>query len=288
MALLMIALAWPMQAQNWPQWRGPEFTGATTEAVELPERFGPEENVKWVVDLPGASAATPVVWGDRVFVSSVDEASAVLLAMCFDAETGRLLWQREMGPGISRDRRSNYAAPSPATDGRTVWFFYSTGKLAALTMEGEPRWERNIQEEYGEFAFLWTFSSSPMLYEGRLYLQVLQRDVAVSGRGRRDGPNDSYLLALNPETGREYWRQLRASEARQESREAFSTPIPFDWNGAKEILVAGGDCITGHDAATGTELWRWGTWNPGRITHWRLVPSPVAGGGVILACAPKG
>jgi outer membrane protein assembly factor BamB len=73
-----------------------------------------------------------------------------------------------------------------------------------------------------------------------------------------------------------------------ESLEAFTTPVPFEHNGRKEILLAGGDCLTGHDAATGKELWRWGTWNPTKIGHWRLVPSPVAGSGVILACAPKG
>jgi outer membrane protein assembly factor BamB len=72
-----------------------------------------------------------------------------------------------------------------------------------------------------------------------------------------------------------------------ESLEAFTSPIPFEFNGRKEILVAGGDCLTGHDPETGKELWRWGTWNPSRIPHWRLVPSPVTGGGVILACAPK-
>jgi outer membrane protein assembly factor BamB len=73
-----------------------------------------------------------------------------------------------------------------------------------------------------------------------------------------------------------------------ESREAYSTPIPFEANGRTELLVAGGDCITGHSLKDGEEYWRWGTWNPTRITHWRLVPSPVAGGGVMLACAPKG
>jgi outer membrane protein assembly factor BamB len=81
---------------------------------------------------------------------------------------------------------------------------------------------------------------------------------------------------------------VRPAEAREESLEAFSTPIPWSFKGRSEILVAGGDCISGHAPDTGAELWRWGTWNPTRITHWRLVPSPVAGAGVVLACAPKG
>ncbi|MCB1125616.1 MAG: PQQ-binding-like beta-propeller repeat protein, partial [Verrucomicrobiae bacterium] len=116
---------------------------------------------------------------------------------------------------------------------------------------------------------------------------VLQRDGPVNGRGRSGAPIESYLLAVDPATGKNLWKQVRPSDAVAESREGFTSPIPFSGAGREEILVVGGDCLTGHDAATGAELWRWGTWNPRRIGHWRLVPSPVAGGGVILACAPK-
>ena len=109
----------------------------------------------------------------------------------------------------------------------------------------------------------------------------------AASHGRGSSPNDSYLLALDPKSGRELWRVIRPSEAVAESLEAFSTPVPHTHNGRKEILVVGGDCITGHAADTGKELWRWGTWNEQKIGHWRLVPSPVAGGGVALACGPK-
>jgi outer membrane protein assembly factor BamB len=80
---------------------------------------------------------------------------------------------------------------------------------------------------------------------------------------------------------------VRQTEAQAESREAFSTPIPHQINGKWQILIVGGDMVSGHNPDTGAELWRWGTWNPTRIGHWRLVPSPVAGAGVVLACAPK-
>jgi outer membrane protein assembly factor BamB len=285
-ALTTTAL-WPVTAGDWPQWRGPHFNGSADEQ-RVPARFSPTENVRWSVQLPGASAATPIVWGDRVFISSTDEQAQTLLAMCFDARTGELLWEKKAGDGISRDRRSNYAAPSPLTDGERVWFFYSNGQLVCFDLDGQELWSRNIQDDYGQFAFLWTFSSSPLLYQDRLYLQVLQRDVPVGGRGMRDRPNDSYLLALDPATGKELWRHIRPSEAREESLEAFSTPIPFTHNGRSEILIAGGDCISGHDSATGREYWRWGSWNPTRINHWRLVPSPVTAPGVVLVCAPKG
>jgi len=115
----------------------------------------------------------------------------------------------------------------------------------------------------------------------------LQRDKVVSGRGRKDGPNESYLLAFDPATGKELWRVTRPADAKEESLEAFNTPTPHKGDGRDELLVAGGDCISGHDLKTGKELWRWGSWNPTRIGHWRLVPSPVAGDGIVLACAPK-
>jgi outer membrane protein assembly factor BamB len=111
--------------------------------------------------------------------------------------------------------------------------------------------------------------------------------VPVEGRGLSGQENKSYLLAVDPETGETLWRQFRASRAVAESREAFSTPIPYSHAGRTQLLIAGGDDLTSHDPQTGEELWRWGTWNPERIPHWRLVPSPVAGDGIVLACAPK-
>lgn len=277
----------PALAGHWPQWRGPEFNGSSPEKG-LPSEWTKEEAV-WSVAMPGPSAATPIIWGDLVFLSTPDNATRSLHALCLDRKTGKILWDKTVGEGlIRRDDRSNFAAPSPVADADKVIFFYSNGTMVAFDHQGRELWRRDITQDYGDFAFLWTFSSSPMLHDGKLYLQVLQRDVPVNGRGRRDGPNESYLLALDPASGKTLWRQTRPSEAVAESREAFSSPIPFEYEGRREILIAGGDCLTGHDPKNGRELWRWGTWNPRKIGHWRLVPSPVTGDGVILVCAPKG
>lgn len=284
--LLVVAgtcgFAW---GNNWPHWRGPFYNGSTDE-TGLPQTWSRTEGVVWSAELPGASAATPIVWEDHVFVSTADPASDMLKAMCFDRRSGRLLWQHDIAKGIRKDYRSTFAAPSPTTDGQLVAFFYGNGDLVAFDFDGKRLWSRNIQKDYGPFAFLWTFSSSPLLYGGKLYLQVLQRDVPVRGSGLA-GRNDSYLLAMDPKTGKTLWKQIRPSQAREESREAFSSPVPFTWQGRSLLLVAGGDDLTAHDAATGRELWRWGTWNPDRIGHWRLVPSPVASRDVVLVCAPK-
>jgi outer membrane protein assembly factor BamB len=124
-------------------------------------------------------------------------------------------------------------------------------------------------------------------------MQVLQRNRPIGARGKQGA--ESFLLAMDPATGKEQWRVVRPAPGLEESLEAYSTPIPFVHNGRKEILIAGGDILSGHDPATGRELWRWGTYNqdpddPGskhRRKDFRLVPSPVAGGGVVLGCGPK-
>ena len=273
-----------VQAGEWGNWRGPSHNGSTDEK-NLPAKFSKTQNVLWSVKMDGPSAGTPVVWGDNVFVSSSNPDKEHLTANCYDLGTGALKWSHQVAKGHRQDNRSNYAAPSPVSDGQVVTFFYGNGALATYTLDGEKLWSQNIQEKHGQFAFLWTFSTSPLIHDGILYMQVLQRDTNVGSKGSDD--NRSYLLALEPKTGRQLWKVYRPAKARSESLEAFSTPIPFSHNGRDEILIAGGDCLTGHDPKSGRELWRWGTWNPTRIGHWRLVPSPVAGGGVVLACAPK-
>ena len=261
---LVFVIVSTVQGANWPQWRGPNFNGSTEEK-NLPSSWSRTENISWSADLPGASASTPIVGEDRVFVSSTDPTADVLKALCFDRRSGQLLWQHDVVEGIRKDERSYFATPSPVTDGTRVVFFYGNGALVAYDLSGTEIWSRNIQLELGEFAFNWTFSSSPVLFDGKLFLQVLQRDVAVQGRGFTDRKNESYLLAMNPATGETLWREIRPSKARAESRESFATPVPFEFQGRKELLVTGGDDVTGHDLVTGQELWRWGTSNPDRI-----------------------
>lgn len=277
-------------AQNWPQWRGPNQDGSSP-ATNLPDKFSKTEGVKWAAELPGASASVPVIWGDSVFLTTAIEAEQKLIGLCFDAATGKEKWRKVIADGLRWDERSNLASPSPVTDGERVYFFFATGDLAAFDFGGNEKWKRNLAKDHGSFATQWTYSSSPMLDQGRLYVQVLQRDEAFDfhgvQKGERGRSNDSYLLCLNPQTGRDIWKVKRPTDAVAESMEAFSTPVATTHDGQRLILLTGGDCITGHDAATGKELWRWGTWNPEKIGHWRLVPSPVAGGGVALACAPK-
>ncbi|MBP6784183.1 MAG: PQQ-binding-like beta-propeller repeat protein [Verrucomicrobiales bacterium] len=274
-------------AENWPNWRGLYFNGSSQEKG-FPAVFSKTDGVAWQTQLPGEGASTPVVWEDAVFLTAVDEKADAVVGMRISAKNGEIVWSVPFGKGVRIDERSTFAGSSAVTDGKTVWFFSGNGDLAAYDFDGKALWHRNIEEDYGDFAFQWTFSSSPQLYDGLLYLQVLQRDVPVNGRGRTGGPIESYLLAMDPATGETKWKHVRPSDAVQESKEAFSTPIPVLHEGRPEIVISGGDALTGHDPATGKELWRWATYNPEKIGHWRLVPSPVYGQGVFLVCAPKG
>ena len=285
--LIMISATVAVHAGDWPHWRGPFFNGSSDEQ-HLPSQWSTTENIAWSADLPGVAAATPIVCGNCVFLAGADAAKDTLQAMCFDRRSGRLLWQHDVAEGTQKDNRSNYASPSPVADGKLAIFFFGTGELVCFNLDGSRRWRRNIQEDYGTFAFQWTFSSSPMLYEGKLYLSVLQRDVAVGEYGLKDRENQSYLLAVDPQNGKTLWRQIRPSQAVAESRESFATVIPFEHDGQKQLLAAGGDVLSSHDSQGGRELWRGGDYNSARVTHWRLVPSPVTGKGIVLVCAPKG
>lgn len=293
-ALAMLTFPLSAAAQDWPHWRGPYLDGSTRVAG-LSIDFDAETRVRWRTPLPGPGAGTPIVLGDRVFVTSLDLENESRVAICLDRATGEEDWRRTIadvylpeGAGkLKLHDRSNYASPSPVTDGEVVVFFYGSGDLAAFSLVGEPRWSHNLQQEYGDFAFQWTFSASPTLFEGRLYLPVLQRDQPANGYGKEG--SESFLLALDPKTGETLARHVRPSDARMESLESYATMIPYVGEGGrKELLVVGGDVITGHDPLSLEELWRWGTWNEGhREMWWRVVPSPVVGGGVVLVCAPK-
>ena len=283
--ITLLAPIRPAAAEDWANWRGPNYDGSTSE-TNLPTDFSKTKNVKWVAPMPGPSAATPIICGDRVFVSAAVPADEKLLAICLDRKTGKLLWQHQVGSGYQNSDKTNYASPSPVTDGKTVAFLYGQGDLAAFSVDGKRLWSINLQEAYGEFTYQWTYSASPAILFDKLYVQVLQRNTPVHDRGV-DG-QVSYILALDPATGKELYRHVRPTDAVKESREAYTTPIPYTANGKKQFIITGGDVLTGHDPDTGKELWRWGTYNPGhREVWWRLVPTAVIGDGVALVCAPK-
>lgn len=287
---LVAFLALGARAENWPQWRGPFFNGSSPEK-DLPATWSRTDGVLWKAPLPGPSAATPIIWEDRVFVSSTEPGSKALLGMCLSARDGKVLWSKRLGTDCWAPR-NNMASPSPVTDGKVVCFLYGTGEVVGLDVQGNLLWKRDLGAESGSLALKYGYSSSPLLHEGRLYVLMLRRSWAYryspGGRTPEDeaGKLDSYLLAMDPKTGKTLWRHVRPTDAVDESFESYSTPLPFERAGRAEILLSGGDYLTGHDPATGRELWRWG-YNPRHKNFQRLIPSLEVADGLIYFTWPQ-
>ena len=286
--LAAFTLTLAAHAENWPLWRGPAFNGSSPEK-NLPETWT-KETVQWTAPLPGPSGATPAVWGDSIFVSSPD-AQKNLLLLCLDRKDGKVRWQKQLATGDLTVGRGNMASPSPVTDGKNVFVLYGTGDLAGLDFDGNIKWQRNLGADYGRFAIMWLYGSSPLLFDGRLYVQVLQRNPvpnnypALAGG---DPARESYLLALDPATGKTLWKTPRPSDAKMESAESYATPVPATGaDGKAQLLLVGGNCLTGHDPATGAELWRGYGLNPKDGEWMRIVASPVSAAGLAIACGPK-
>lgn len=273
---------------DWPQWRGPFFNGSTTE-TGLPSAWTPSSNVVWATALPGPSSATPVVAGDRVFLTSTDPASKQVLGFCISVNDGRILWQQPLGPDRAANGGNNMAAPSPVTDGKSVWFLTGTGMLTACRVDGQRLWQRDLAADYGELVVKYGYSSSPLLWEGKLYVPVLQnRDARRYNKQAPERPAlDSFLLALEAATGKTLWQQIRPTNAEDESTEGYSTPLPVTVAGRREVVLVGGECVTGHDAVTGAETWRW-WFTPGDRKIWqRVVVSPVLVDDLLVVVRPK-
>ena len=287
-AFLVLLLGAPGRAENWPQWRGPYFNGSTTE-TNLPTQWSKTEDVAWVASLPGQSGATPVVWEESVFVSTPDEQKRLLL-LCLDRKSGQVRWRKVVSEGDRQVGLNNAASPSPATDGKRVFSMFATGDLAAFDLAGQQLWKRNLAKDYGRFANMWIYGSSPMLYGGKLYIQVLQcnpRPAEYAHALDDKSERESFLLCLDPQTGKNLWRHVRPTDATREAQEAYSTPVPYTGKQGAEILIAGGDYVTAHSPDTGAELWRCGGLNDRKERFWRIVPTPVVADGMIIACGPK-
>jgi outer membrane protein assembly factor BamB len=284
--LCALSLQFLAQAAHWPQWRGPSFNGTSTE-TNLPTRWSKSDGLAWTTLMPGRSAATPVVWEGSVFVPSADEAKKLWL-LCLDQRDGSLLWQRQAGTGDRTIGKNNMASCSPVTDGKRVFALFGTSDFVAYDFAGKVVWQRQLKEEFGGFAVQFLYGASPLLFEGRLYLALLQRNPPTYGHAT-DGKPDrkSYLVCLDPDTGKTLWSQDRPTTAPEEAMEAYTTPVPWFSGNDLQLIVAGADCVTAHDPKTGAETWRFAGLNRKRNPGGRIVPSPVAAAELVFACGPK-
>lgn len=278
---IVLACSVALHAENWPHWRGPTRNGVSAEK-NLPVKWSggaagtqeASENVAWKLALPGLSGATPVIWGDRIFVNVTD--GDKIAFWCVEKKSGKVLWQRELGGGNVKMRKHNMSSPSPVTDGKNVFVMTGTGLLRSYDFNGKELWVREIQKDYGAFGLNWGYASSPLLYEDSLYVQVLHGM-------KTDDP--SYVLRLDKKTGKTLWRVERPTAAIQESPDSYTTPALVKAGGQYELVITGGDCVTGHDLASGKELWRWNGLNPRNNPSYRLVASPVVEGEMVIAAS---
>ncbi len=284
-ALTLCATRWLAadDAARWPNFRGPRLDGSSP-AHDLPVEWSTEEGVLWSTPLPGPGASTPAVWDGRLFLTSADAASGELLALAIDGATGAIRWRRVHGHN-RRQGRNDMTAPSPVTDGRRVVFLFGTGTMVAYDLEGRLLWEIDLRERFGTLSWLFGYGASPLLHDGRLYLQLMRRPT------HREAPEgrllESFLVAFDPATGDELWRQPRPAEAVGESWESYITPTIHRQDGLASVVLAGADALTAHAVDTGAELWR-RHFNDRRLRNWRLVPTPVSDGRLVITALPRG
>jgi outer membrane protein assembly factor BamB len=270
------------RGDNWPQWRGLHFDGISAEK-NVPVRWSKTENIAWRLKLPGRAGATPVVWGDHIFLTSVDEDNAHLLLMCVGTN-GKELWRKPMGAGNkdARVNEGNSASPTPSTDGTHVWAFMGTGILGCYDFAGNEAWKFDVQDRYGKFDIQFGMSSTPILDGDRLFLQLIHGD-------RDPKTREAIVVCLDKNTGKEIWKQPRPSPAYGENEHSYASPTLYRDDKQAFLLTHGADCIVAHSLEDGHELWRSSGLQPDNYdVTLRLVASPVAVPGLIVAPSAKG
>jgi outer membrane protein assembly factor BamB len=284
-AALSVVLLGEARAENWPSWRGPTQNGISGEK-NVPIEWGRDRDVVWRLALPGSAGATPIVWGERIFLTTVDGDDLVL--MCVSTE-GRELWRQTVSSGNRRvrDDEGNYASPSPITDGRHVWSFMGTGDLGCYTLDGRQVWRFNLQERYGRFNIQFGMASTPVLHEGRLYVQLIHGDGDPS-------TEEAVVACLDADTGRGVWQSPRVTGAHTENEHSYASPILYNFGGLELLITHGADFTIAYDLDDGREVWRLGGLNPHDDPRQRYHPtlrfvaSPAAAPGIVVIPTAKG
>jgi outer membrane protein assembly factor BamB len=272
--LSILAASTTLLAENWPHWRGPTHDGVSRE-TGLPIKWSATENVAWKLALPAYSGSTPIIWGDTIFLNmATANGTGDLELWAVDRNKQQVSWKRPIAGGNHIERKQNMSSPSPVTDGKTVWIMTGVGMLKAFDFTGKELWSRDIQTDYGRFGLNWGYASSPLLHENALYVQVLH------GMKTDDTP---YVLRIDTVTGKTVWKVDRPTDAILESPDSYTTPALLQYGGKTEIVITGGDVVTGHDPATGKELWRADVLNPTNNRNYRIVASPSVAAGLIIA-----
>ena len=293
LVLLVCLAAAPSAAvdDHWPQWRGPGGSGVAWGSYV--EEWAPDKNVAWKTPVPGRGHSSPVVWGDRIFLTTSIEGGPApadhkppvhpdfsnnpgylhpdsvgsnrlhtLKVLAFDAKTGRQVWEHTPYEGLmydDRHKKNTYASPTMATNCKAVFAFFESGGLYSYDFTGTLLWKKS----FGGIAKAGLGpGTSPVLFEDLLILQCDQE----MGEG-------SFIVALRQSDGSQVWRQTR------KNRRSWATPLLVNAPSRVELVASGAESVVAYDPRTGRELWR----GPGTVGH--PIPSAVAGAGVVIVSA---
>jgi hypothetical protein len=226
----------PTLAEDWPQWRGPRGDGSSLESA--PTVWSETQNIRWKTPIPGKGHSSPVIFGDRIFVTTCIEDTQQRLILCVDRISGKILWQREVlrAPLEQKHNLNSFASATPATDGAHVWVaFFERPKieLVCYDFDGNEIWRKSP----GEFHSVHGFCSSPVLYKNMVILNCDQ-----------DAPAD--IVAYDRATGSEVWRAPRPNRTR-----SYCTPLIRTLAGREQLMLSGTKCVASYDPNTGKQLW---------------------------------
>ena len=295
--LLLLIFSIDARTENWPQWRGPSSDGLS-ESLNLPVRWSRNENIVWKAPLEGLGVSSPIIWEDRIFVtsqrgqvpipqvaypqlarddqelvqkekpigalrsdSSPESDEVYLIVEAFRLTDGKRLWKyttRATGEFPALHEKHNLATPTPVTDGNHVFAWFGTGQVLALDMDGQLLWTRHIGKEYAPFTTQWGHGSSPTLYNDLLLLLC-------------DHTEDSFLLALDKATGKERWKVDRGKD-----HISHATPLVIRTPKRDELIINSSERIDAYNPADGTLLWYAGKWRQTPI------PTPVFHNGIVF------
>lgn len=261
------------QCANWPSWRGDVAGSGISTDTDAPAEWGPDKNVLWRTPLPNRGNSTPVVWGDRVFVTQVIEAENLRCVMCFDASDGRPLWKSGVTHAKpERTHKTNpFCSASPVTDGERVIASFGSAGISAYDVAGKELWHRDL----GPIDHIWGHASSPVIY----------KNLAIIYHGPGPGAR---LIALDKATGKTAWEWKEPAWDTRDRTDGFkgnsdtpvdgtwSTPIIIGAKGRDELVMAFPTQVAAFDPATGKQLWFCRGMSP------LIYTSPMHGDGIIV------
>lgn len=272
--LIVLIIAMPLLAENWPGWRGPSGNGIS-QANMLPNSWSAETNIDWRLPLEGPAASTPVLWEDKIFLTSTKGDDFLVMAVSTD---GKVLWEEVVGTGNKsfRQGESNYAAPSPSTDGSNVFAFFGNGDLVSFSIDGKQVWKRNLADEFGAFNMYFGMASSPLLHNGSLFVLLLHSDAQL-------------VLSIDKATGETLWKHDRKTSARRENLHSYASPMIYSNDAVSQLIIHGSDVVTGHSLKNGAEIWRCGgLQDPDNYNDFlRFVATPVTDGTILVVPSAK-